>query len=102
MRVQRSTLCPRVGNHAERFPAMMTSGVTGGGLPSSTAAQRSQIHCAAGRVSGQWRRTWLVLAIVCGSVEASSRGSGMRHAGQRQQACCMGLSPVLVMVAPPP
>jgi hypothetical protein len=81
---------------------MMTSGVTGGALPSSMAAHRSQIHCAAGNVSGQCRRTWLVLAMVCGVMVAASWGSATRHAGQRQHACCMGLSPALVMVAPPP
>lgn len=80
---------------------MMTSGVAGGALPSSMAAQRSQIHCAAGIVSGQYKRTWLVLAMACGIVVAASRGLTTRHAGQRQHACCMGLSPDLVMMAPP-
>ena len=65
------------------------------------AAHRLQSHAAAGRASGQWRRTWVVLATVVGSRVAGSVGWGVRHAGQRQQAFCMGVSPVVSMVAPP-
>ena len=85
MRVQRS-MWSRRGCQAEGSPAMMTLGVAGGAFPSSMAAQRSQIHCAAGNVSGQCNNTWLVVAMVCGIVVSASRGLTMRHAGQRQHA----------------
>jgi hypothetical protein len=79
---------------------MMTSGVAGGELPSSMAAHTSHNHWAAGRARGQSRRTWLVLAMVWGRLVMRPLESGMRQAGHRQQACCMGVSPVVEMVAP--
>ena len=45
------------------------------------------------KVSGQWRRMWVVLAMVVGCRTVGSVASRMRHAGQRQQARCMGVSP---------
>jgi hypothetical protein len=77
-RVHRSR-CRRAGLQAAGSPAMMTSGVAGGELPSSMAAQSVQSQSAAGRASGQSSRTWVVVAMVS------------THAGHRQQACRSGL-----------